>query len=61
MKPHSKDEILTIEDYTKFVIDNFQYELTDIELSKKLGISRKTLWKRRKKYGLVKLRNEMFR
>jgi DNA-binding NtrC family response regulator len=48
------DEILSIEDYIKFIILNHQHKLPDTELSKKLGISRKSLWEKRKKYGIFK-------
>jgi len=48
------DEILSIEDYIKFIILNHQNKLPDTELSKKLGISRKSLWEKRKKYGIFK-------
>jgi len=45
---------LTIDDYVKFIVNNFQYSYPDTELSKKLGISRKSLWEKRKKYGIFK-------
>jgi len=48
------DEILSIEDYIKFIILNHQHKLPDTELSKRLGISRKSLWEKRKKYGIFK-------
>jgi len=48
------DEILSIEDYIKFIIINHQNKFPDTELSKKLGISRKSLWEKRKKYGIIK-------
>ena len=48
------DEILSIDDYVKYIILNFQSKFPDTELSKKLGISRKSLWEKRKKYGLNK-------
>jgi len=48
------DDILSIEEYIKFVIHNYQYKFPDTELSKKLGISRKSLWEKRKKYGIFK-------
>jgi DNA-binding NtrC family response regulator len=48
------DEILSIEEYIKFIITTHQYKLPDTELSKKLGISRKSLWEKRKKYGIFK-------
>ncbi|MDR1460828.1 MAG: response regulator [Campylobacteraceae bacterium] len=49
-----KLDILTIDDYVKNVLTHFQGKLPDTELSKKLGISRKSLWERRKKYGIKK-------
>ena len=47
-------DILCIDDYVKYVISNFQNKFPDTELSKKLGISRKSLWEKRKKYGINK-------
>ncbi len=47
-------EILPIEDYVKFIVLNYQSKFPDTELSKKLGISRKSLWEKRKKYDIVK-------
>jgi len=49
-----KGEILPIEDYVKFIVLNYQDKYPDTELSKKLGISRKSLWEKRKKYDIVK-------
>ena len=53
-KLYDQSEILTIDDYVKFIVNSFQYKFPDTELSKKLGISRKSLWEKRKKYGLFK-------
>jgi len=53
-KLYDQNEILTIDDYVKFIVNNFQYKFPDTELSKKLGISRKSLWEKRKKYELFK-------
>ncbi len=47
-------EILPIEEYVKYIMTNFQNRYPDTELSKKLGISRKSLWEKRKKYGIIK-------
>lgn len=47
-------EIFTIEDYVKNILLNFQDKHPDVELSKKLGISRKSLWEKRKKHGIYK-------
>ncbi len=53
-KLYDQNEILTIDDYVKFIVNHFQYKFPDTELSKKLGISRKSLWEKRKKYGIFK-------
>jgi len=53
-KLYDQNDILTIDDYVKFIVNSFQYKFPDTELSKKLGISRKSLWEKRKKYGLFK-------
>ncbi|MBL0708845.1 MAG: response regulator [Sulfurimonas sp.] len=47
-------DILPIEDYVKYIVLNYQYKFPDIELSKRLGISRKSLWEKRKKYDIIK-------
>ncbi len=49
-----KGDILTIENYVKYIIVKYQAKFPDTELSKKLGISRKSLWEKRKKYGISK-------
>ncbi|MDR0665987.1 MAG: response regulator [Campylobacteraceae bacterium] len=49
-----KINILTIDDYIKSVLTHFQDKLPDTELAKKLGISRKSLWEKRKRYGIKK-------
>jgi len=48
------DDILPIEDYVKYIVLNYQSKYPDTELSKKLGISRKSLWEKRKKYDIIK-------
>jgi DNA-binding NtrC family response regulator len=53
-KVFDRSDILSIDDYVKYVILNFQNKFPDTELSKKLGISRKSLWEKRKKYGIAK-------
>jgi len=53
-KLYDQNEILTIDEYVKFIVNSFQYQFPDTELSKKLGISRKSLWEKRKKYGIFK-------
>lgn len=53
-KSFNSNEILSINDYIKLIINNYQGMFSDTELSKKLGISRKSLWEKRKKYGINK-------
>jgi len=53
-KLYDQDEILTIDEYVQYIVRTFQYKFPDTELSKKLGISRKSLWEKRKKYDLFK-------
>lgn len=48
------EEILTLDDYVKYILNTYQDRFPDTELSKKLGISRKSLWERRKKYDIYK-------
>ncbi len=48
------DDILDIDTYIQTMITTFQETYPDTELSKKLGISRKSLWEKRKKYDLFK-------
>ncbi|WP_069637439.1 response regulator [Campylobacter pinnipediorum] len=48
------DEIITIDEYIKYIINTYQSQFPDTELSKKLGISRKSLWEKRKKYEITK-------
>lgn len=45
-------EILSVKEYEKAIISKFEGRYPDIELAKKLGMSRKSLWEKRKKYGI---------
>lgn len=51
------DDILTVDEYFKFVIENYQDSFSDTQLAKKLGISRKSLWEKRKRYDIQKHNN----
>ena len=48
------DNILSTVNYTKYMIELHQDKMTDVDLSKKLGISRKSIWEKRKKYGIMR-------
>jgi DNA-binding NtrC family response regulator len=50
----NKIDILTVDNYIKSILTYFQGKLPDTELSRKLGISRKNIWERRKRYGITK-------
>jgi DNA-binding NtrC family response regulator len=50
----ANSNIMTIPDYVKAMVTSYQHKYTDTELSKKLGISRKSLWERRKKFDIEK-------
>lgn len=45
-------EIKSVEDYVKSIILKYQSKLPDTVISQKLGMSRKSLWEKRKKYGI---------
>ena len=53
-KIFDRNEILSIDDYVKYIILNYQSKFPDTALAKKLGISRKSLWEKRKKYEIFK-------
>jgi DNA-binding NtrC family response regulator len=51
---------LSLEDYfTKFVLEN-QDTMSETDLAKKLGISRKSLWQRRNKLGINRKKKQQF-
>lgn len=49
-----EQDIMSINDYVKYIVTNFQDKFPDTKLSEKLGISRKSLWEKRKKLGVEK-------
>ena len=49
-----RSEILSIEEYVKLTIVAHQDEYFDSDLAAVLGISRKSLWEKRKKYGIAR-------
>ncbi|HMK65268.1 MAG TPA: sigma-54 dependent transcriptional regulator [Thermodesulfobacteriota bacterium] len=48
------DASLSIENYTKEFILRYQEDLSEQQLAERLGITRKSLWEKRKKWGLLK-------
>ena len=49
---HQSAEVLSLEDYFRHFVLDHQDSLNETQLAKKLGISRKSLWERRQKYGM---------
>ncbi len=54
----SIERALSIEDYTKEFILKYQEQYGEQKLSDMLGITRKALWEKRKKWGLSRKKNE---
>lgn len=50
----SHNGIMTVDEYVKSTIEQYQFQYPDTELSKILGMSRKSLWEKRKKYDITK-------
>ena len=51
---HATNKQLSIEDYFKEFIQKFQDEYTEKQLADMLGITRKSLWEKRKRFGITK-------
>lgn len=56
MQLYDGSYIMSIEKYIQFIIKNFQYKISDTELAKQLEFSRKTLYDRRNKYHIYKIK-----
>ena len=50
----SLDRALSIEDYTKEFITVYQGKYTEQQLADMLGITRKSLWEKRKRWGIAR-------
>ncbi len=48
----TKDGDLSLEEYFRQFVEAHQDQLTETELAKRLGISRKALWERRQRFGI---------
>ena len=51
------NEILSIDEYIIYIVQRYQSLFPDTLLSRKLGFSRKSLYERRKKYNLYKVKD----
>ena len=49
-------QIMALDEYIKFCINTYQDNYSDVELANMLGISRKSLWEKRRKYEITKRR-----
>ena len=52
---HSTDESVSLEDYFQNFVLQHQDSLSETELARKLGISRKCLWERRQRFGIPRI------
>ena len=50
----SPQDFVSIEEYTKQSIQALQSDHSEDQIAEKLGISRKNLWEKRKRWGLVR-------
>jgi len=53
----SSEPDMSLEDYFQHYVLDHQEQMSETELAKKLGISRKCLWERRQKYGIPRKKN----
>lgn len=51
---HALNNKLSIEDYTKAFIQRYQNEFNEQQLADMLGITRKSLWEKRKRWGITR-------
>jgi two-component system, NtrC family, response regulator HydG len=51
-KPQSATEDLSLEDYFQRFVLEHQDSMSETELARKLGVSRKCLWERRQRLGI---------
>jgi DNA-binding NtrC family response regulator len=52
----SSDNRLSIEEYTKAFIRKYEEDFNEQQVAQMLGITRKSLWEKRKKWGMLKAR-----
>jgi len=52
----ASDSKLSIEEYTKAFIKKYQGDFNEQQIAEMLGITRKSLWEKRKKWGMQKVR-----
>ena len=50
-------KLMSIEEFTKKVVENYQYKYSEQQLASLLGIGRKALWMRRNRWGLFRTKN----
>ncbi len=60
MEAGSGNKPLSIDEYTRSVVDRHQDQYNEIELAKILGIGRKALWMRRNRWGLYREKSNKY-
>lgn len=58
MPASGNEENLSLDDYFRHFVRENEGRMTETELARQLGISRKTLWERRQKLGLPRTKNQ---
>ena len=58
-EPTADEPDLSLEDYFQHYVLDHQDHMSETELAKKLGISRKCLWERRQKYGIPRKKGKV--
>ena len=55
-KNNEPNEDLSLEDYFQRFVLEHQDHMSETELAKKLGVSRKCLWERRQRFGIPRVK-----
>ncbi len=56
-KPAAPDDALSLDDYMRRFVRENEGHMTETDLARSLGISRKTLWERRQRLGLPRMKS----
>jgi DNA-binding NtrC family response regulator len=56
---HDPSEDLSLEDYFQHFVLEHQDHMTETELARKLGVSRKCLWERRQRLGIPRRKSSV--
>ena len=57
-RPSENQPIMSLEDYFQHFVLSHEEKMSETELAKRLGISRKSLWERRNRLGIPRRKDE---